>query len=108
MQQQSAIPVAYVNHLGQPVSTTPVKRVAVRRIKEAHHDGWIAVGLSPTRVAAAKEPGSPVSFELWSRTAKRERIRQAPFFSAASARLCCDLAQACGWEGVQVIEKRVD
>jgi hypothetical protein len=101
--------VSYVNHLGQPVSTEPVKRKVKRKEKEARHDGWLAMGMPPDQVKTARlRHVSPESFAVWLRTAGRTRIRKQPFFSESSARLACDLAQAAGWEGVGVVEKKVD
>jgi len=100
--------LSFVNIFGQPVDTTPKKRTREKRESQAHHDGWLAMGISPTAMARftkeAQQPG--VLMEDLLRNAKLEKIRAKPFFSAFAAREACDLAQKYGWYACRVVEKR--
>ena len=104
--------VAFVNIHGQAVDVTPVKQKRVTKEKEAHHDGWLATGVSPAAVEKAKEKAKfeKRDFDLqhFLRTAKREKIRTKPYFNESSARVACELAEKSGWMNFYTIEKKAE
>ena len=104
--------LSFVNVHGQVVDVTPVKAKRATKAKEAHHDGWLATGISPGAIERAKELATRTdkefNLQFFLRTAKREKIRTKPYFSAAAAREACELAQKAGWHACYTTEKKVD
>lgn len=103
---------SFVNIHGQAIDVTPVKSKRVAKPKEAHHDGWLATGVSPEAVAEARlyAARDKKDFDLQSflRNAKRQKIRTKPYFSASAAKEACELAEKAGWHACYSTEKKVD
>jgi hypothetical protein len=101
----------FVNLNGVLVDTTPVKQKREKKVKEAHHDGWMATGISPESQAQARaqteRDGKAFDLQTLLRNGKRDKIRPQPYFSAAAAQEACDLAKRSGWIGCYPVEKKV-
>jgi hypothetical protein len=104
--------LSFVNIHGQVVDVTPVKTKREPKTKEAHHDGWLATGVSPQAVAEGQRLtigfGKEFDLQAFLRNAKREKIRTKPYFSASAAKDACELAEKAGWHACYPQEKKVD
>lgn len=97
----------YINLLGQPVLLTGRKQKREVAHRGAHHDGWLAVGISPEALDTAKRK---LDFDLQSflRNAKPEKVRVQPYISSEVAHEACVLAERFGWMNCRVVEKRYE
>lgn len=100
----------FVNIHGSPISVMPTKgkkKPAAKR--EARHEGWVAMGISPEMIQDAKDrAGSKFELEQYLRTTLPIKIRKKPFFSASAAADAVEVAHKCGWKACKVVEKVYD
>lgn len=102
----------FVNIHGNAVDLTPPKTRRAKKVRDAHHDGWLATGVSPHAVEQAKAKAKALSnsfdLQFFLRTAKREKIRSKPYFSRGAANEACGLAERAGWLHCYTIERATE
>ena len=104
--------LVFVNLNGDVVDITKVKQKREVKPKEAHHDGWLATGVSPDGIAHGKRMAAAerkeFDLQVFLRNAKREKIRVKPYFNASAAQDACALAEKAGWMACYPVEKKVE
>jgi hypothetical protein len=107
---EQTVGVTYVNYLGQPVATMPVKVKREAKDRVAYHKGWAAFGITKAQVEAARRKaaslGHGFDMDVFMRNAKMERITRTNYSSPHSAQLACDLAMKDGYVHVEVREMK--
>lgn len=100
--------VTYVNYLGQPVDTTPVKVKREKKEAEPQHNGWAAVGIPSAALDAAKREARREEREfdeaMFLRNTPMLRITRKNYSSPGAAQEACALALRHGFVHAEVRE----
>ncbi len=111
--------LSFVNYLGQPVSTTPVKQAQKKAASlDPYHKGWRVVGLPPGALDAAEAEHKKKVREAvargkqmldfnpieWAQKARRKAVRSKPYSLHSAAEQCKELAEKAGWLSVGLVE----
>jgi hypothetical protein len=109
--------LTYVNHRGEPISTGPSGKAAVKKSstssQDSYHKGWDVLGFSPEHLAEARrlhelEPPAagqerkPFDEAAYLRNAKPKKARSKPYGVWEAAEQCADLMRRAGWKVVTV------